>query len=349
MSFSPGPELLVNMEAQAQALCSRVQTSGMYLHEIEEFRFVKAAYAEAAQRAGVVQDLRSLTTPESRNLVRLVRRQDGDLAVLKLVGNTREPGEGRVLRIWHERGLPCVPPLACGEVSVSVGDKAGVVSFLLTSYLPYPTIPPVDGSTVDDRVSLLTELMVLLAPFHIPANELPEDLLGTARTWADRMHLHLRWAIPCLRRRGAREPYGWEATLNAASATGRRVLLHGDVSPSNVLDGGENGLILFDPPGALVGPPEADVGHMCTHLGGADHAARLVEEACALDRRLERDRVAFFAGVDLLLWAGYVAGSHESPHVSASEREADARISTLLEGATDLMHPAVTSATPGKR
>lgn len=347
MQFSADPQLIASVEAQGHALSNRVKASGMYTHELEEFEFVKASYPEVAQGVGIVLDIRSLTTPESRNLVRLVRRAGGELAVLKLVGNTREPGEGAVLRTWYEQGLPCVSPLAWGEVRVSVGDRAGTVSYLLTDYLPYPTVPPVGSRTVADRASLLARFMTLLAPFHIPADELPEDVLTPARTWADRMHLHLRWAIPALRRRSAPEPHGWESTLLEASATGRRVLLHGDVSPSNVLDGGDNGLFLFDPPGALVGPPEADVGHMCSHLGGAAHAAQLVEEACRHDPRLERDQVAFFAGVDLLLWAGYVAASHMSPHVTGAGHQTDGGMSALLDLASDLMRPALPRATPG--
>ncbi len=111
-----------------------------------------------------------------------------------------------------------------------------------------------------------------------------------------------------------------------------------------MLDGGEHGLILFDPPGALIGPPEADIGHTCTHLGGARYAAQMVEEACAVDRRLEPDWVAFFAGVDILLWAGYVAASHASPHVFSAVHEADERSSALLETAKGLMRPALAGA-----
>jgi Ser/Thr protein kinase RdoA (MazF antagonist) len=344
MSFSLSTQLIADIEAQGRALRSRVQASGMYLHEVAEFALVKAAYVEIADRVGVVQDVRSLTTSESRNLVRLVRRQGGDMAVLKLAGNTREPGEGQVLSIWQDRGLPCVPPLAWGDVKVSVGAESGVVTYLLTRYLPYPTLAPVDDKSLNERVSLLKDLMALLRPFHLPAEQLPPDVLAAARTWADRMHLHLRWAIPRLRERGAPEPSQWETTLDMASLAGRRVLLHGDVSPSNVLDGGENGLILFDPPGALVGPPEADIGHMCTHLGGAAYVAHMVEEACAVDRRLAPDWVAFFAGVDMLLWAGYIAASHASPHVSSEGHEADRVYSVLLEAAKELMGPALASA-----
>ncbi len=168
MSFSLSSELHASIEAQDQALRSRVEASGMYLHEVAEFALVKAAYVEVADRMGVVQDLGSLTTPESRNLVRLVRRQGRDMAVLKLVGNTREPGEGRVLSIWQERGLPSVPPLAWGELNVSVGPESGVVTYLLTGYLPYSTVPPADGKSLNERMSLLKDLMALLAPFHLP-------------------------------------------------------------------------------------------------------------------------------------------------------------------------------------
>ena len=94
------------LDLQADLLAERVRHSGMYLHEPQEFDVARRIYPVLAERLGVVEDLGTLTTPESRNVVRKVRLADGSFGVLKVIGNTRELGEGEVLERWRSRGLP---------------------------------------------------------------------------------------------------------------------------------------------------------------------------------------------------------------------------------------------------
>jgi hypothetical protein len=113
-----GDRTVEDIEAQRMALLRRVKQSGLYLNEIEEFDVAVQAYYQIVSGLGVEQDIRSMATPESRNFIRLVRLKDGGLAVLKVIGNTREPGEGEVLAAWHKAGLPSVEPICWGYARV---------------------------------------------------------------------------------------------------------------------------------------------------------------------------------------------------------------------------------------
>lgn len=79
---------------------------------------------------------------------------------------------------------------------------------------------------------------------------------------------------------------------NLANAPGRRVLLHGDLHPRNVLDGGNRGLVAVDPR-ACVGDPAFDLIDW-VFSGGVDRttlvrrAERLADEAGADRARLWR-------------------------------------------------------------
>lgn len=348
MVYGEDPAFSASVRAQREALSARVLASGMYLHEVEEFELLTRVIGHVARLARVEQDLGSLTTPESRNLVRLVRRDDGSQAVLKLIGNDREPGEGPVLSFWHERGLPCARPLVWGNLPVQQRGCRGTVTYLLTEYLPCPSLPPADGRPARDRLAALEALTRLVDPFHVPIDELPADVLSAGRTWADRMLAHLRWTMPLVRARSLPEPDGWEEALGRLSWAEHPVLLHGDPSPGNVLDCGGR-LVLLDPPGAVLGPIEADVGHLCAHLGGQHHVEVLLDWASRLDRRLDPDLMAFFAGVDFLLWSGYLIGSHSSPHLSAGSAAGDAAVTDMLGLAARLMLPATGPAAPWPR
>ena len=278
-----------DLEQQHAALRERVIQSGLYQNEIAEFTVARSGYPFIAARAGVVADLGSLTTGESRNIVRKVRLADGQLAVLKVVGHR-----------WAAKGLPCVRPLQWGY---------GQASWVLTGYLPLPSMP-----TAPDPAGRAADVRYLVG--FIRAFHLSEAAVPTTRTWRDQLDLHLRWTLPLTRGRGLTEPPDWEAKLAAA---GGDTLLHGDPAGSNVLVTDQGSLVLIDPPGAIRGPREADAGQIASHVGcghdgdPADKAAEviaLVEEAAAADRSLDPRLVALFAGLNLLVWSGYFLARH---------------------------------------
>jgi hypothetical protein len=292
-----------DLEQQHTALRERVTQSGLYQNEIAEFSVARAEYPRIAARAGVVADLGSLTTYESRNIVRKVRLADGRLAVLKVMGHQREPGEGEVLAAWTAKGLPCVRPLKWGY---------GRASWLLTRYLPLPTMPTAPDPA--GRAADVRHLVVFIRTFHLSG-----AAVRVTRTWRDQLDVHLRWTLPITRGCGLTEPADWEAKLAAA---GGGTLLHGDPAGSNVLVTGDGSFVLLDPPGAIRGLREADAGQIASHVGcghvgdPADKAAEvvaLVEEAAAADRSLDPRLVALFAGLNLLVWSGYFLALHGHP------------------------------------
>ena len=293
-----------DLERQHAALRERVALSGLYQNEIAEFSVARAEYPEIAARAGVVADLGSLTTHESRNIVRKVRLADGRLAVLKVMGHRRELGEGEVLAAWTAKGLPCVRPLNWGYRRAS---------WLLTEYVPLPGMPA--AADPAGRAADVRRLVGFIRAFHLSGATVP-----AARAWRDQLDTHLRWTLPLTRGRGLTEPADWDAKLAAA---GGGTLLHGDPAGSNVLvvEGGGS-FVLLDPPGAIRGPREADAGQIASHIGcghagnPADKAAEviaLVEGAAAADRSLDPRLVALFAGLNLLVWSGYFLARHGHP------------------------------------
>ncbi len=297
-----------DLEQQHAALRERVTHSGLYRNEIAEFSVARAQYSLIAARVGVVADLGSLTTEESRNIVRKVRLADGGLAVLKVMGHRRERGEGDVLAAWRAKGLPCVRPLAWG---------CARTNWVLTEYLPLPAM-----RTAADRAGRAADvrrLVRFIRAFHLSGAAVEET-----QTWRDRLDGHLRWTLPLTRGQRLAEPADWEAKLAAA---GGSTLLHGDPAGSNVLVRGDGSLVLLDPPGAILGRREADAGQIasqvgCAHSGDpADKAAEvvaLVDEAAAADKSLDPRLVALFAGLNLLVWAGYFLAGHE--HLATDDK-----------------------------
>ena len=141
---------------------------------------------------------------------------------------------------------------------------------------------------------------------------------GCARTWVDRVGAHLRWTLPLIRREQLAEPPGWQDKLEAACARDRR-LLHGDASGANALVLDDGSLVLLDPPGAISGPREADVGHIVSYVAcvGSRTAEEKVTEidpllraACEAAPSLDPAAIGLFAGVNLLTWAGYFLAGH---------------------------------------
>lgn len=325
MSASSRDPVEADLDRQAEALRTRVRASGLYTHEVPEFEIARRVHRRIAAKLHL-EDLGTLTTPESRNIVRKVRQPDGSTAVLKVIGNMREPGEAEALREWARFGLPCVRPLRWGDVPASPGEAASA-SYLLTEYIDRPTLVVEDGCPPARRAEIVQRLTSAIAPFHAAAARPPER----SRTWAARVGEHLRWTLPLVRREKLAEPPGWADKLTEASATQRR-LLHGDVGGANALVMADESLVLLDPPGAIIGPPEADVGHIVAYVACAgSHAAGektacigpLLDVACATTPSLDPKTVALFAAVDLITWAGYFLSGHENRFAGSTGRQAD--------------------------
>ena len=292
-----------DIEAQRIALRGRVEQSGLYLNEIDEFDAAVQAYSHIAGRVGIAEDIRNLTTPESRNLVRQVRLDDASLAVLKITGSTREPGEGELLAAWYRAGLPTVQPISWGHVRVA-GSEVRTASYVMTRFVESRLLP--EPRTLAERKERVTQLVSLVRPFHEA-----HIRVSRARRWSDRTNQHLRWTLPLLREHALAEPEQWAEKLGRLSQDGR-VVIHGDPAGSNVLDTG-HGLVLIDPPGALVALPEADIAQICCQVGGVEAAVELIGLVSGRDPALDPSAIAGFAGLNFLVWGGYLLAQHPNP------------------------------------
>jgi Ser/Thr protein kinase RdoA (MazF antagonist) len=330
--LSPSTE--AELAEQSRALNERVAASGLYTHEPEEFETAICAYRRLAERLHVASEVRNLATSEGRNIVRLVVMADGSAAVLKVIGNGREPGEGEVLQGWRSRGLSCANPLDWGYDTLSVRGSKRTASFILTGYIEGVPLAHRTSDSLADKEQQLQELLDFIGPFHSSTIN-----VSTARSWLERMQLHLRWTVPLVRTAGLREPEHWREKLSILSDRGRTII-HGDPAGANVLRT-PSGLVLLDPPGALMASREADVAQICSQVGGATLASHMIAKACDLDRTLHPEAVACFAGINILVWAGYLLVGHDNPDVAADRsQEKDrqmAEATKYLSVASDLV------------
>ncbi|MGH3159160.1 MAG: phosphotransferase [Streptosporangiaceae bacterium] len=321
--MSPGLPAAVEaaLTRQAEALGKRVRESGLYTHEIGEFRVARRVHRWIAPALGLT-DLGTLTTPESRNIVRKVCQPDGSVAVLKVIGNLREPGEGDALHAWSTHSLPCVRPLRWSEVPAGADGGSPVASYLLTEHIDRPVLAVPDAAPLTERQMITRRLTECVSQFHAAELPVPE----CARSWTARVGVHLHWTLPLVRRAGLAEPANWADKLTKASARGN-VLLHGDAAGANVLVLGDGSLVLLDPPGAIRGPREADIGHIVSYVacvGSSTAEAKvssiepLLRVACDAAPWLDPAAVALFAGMDLITWAGYFLAGHANRNAGSS-------------------------------
>ena len=315
------PDVEADLARQEAALTDRIRRSGLYTHEVQEFGVARQVHRRVALELGLT-DLGTLTTPESRNIVRKVQRPDDSTAVLKVMGNLREPGAAEALRSWSGCGLPCVRLLQWGDVPLVPGAGLPAATYLLTVYIDRPVLAVRDGASLAERTGITRRLTKCVSAFHMAPVMVPDD----ARTWVDRIGEHLHWTLPLIRRERLAEPHGWQDKLAAASRRDSR-LLHGDVSGGNALVLRDGSLVLLDPPGAICGPREADIGHIVSYVAcvGSRTAEEkvadidpLLHAACEAVPSLDPTAVALFAGVNLLTWAGYFLVGHVNRNAGSS-------------------------------
>lgn len=272
------------------------------------------------------RELGRLGTSESRNIVRRVRLVDDTEAVIKVIGNTREPGEGALLAAWHELGLPCLEPLDWGYIRVGEDGLSGVATYLMTRFVEGE---PVRTDSLDDnqRRTLTLELVDFIAPFH-RANA----RVATVRTWRARLDQHLRQVLPAIDRSGLPQPAAWSEKLSWISGMGT-VTVHGDPAGPNVLRT-DRGLVLMDPPGALRAVPEADLAQICFQTSNRDLTVlELIDLVCRRDRTVNPAFLCFFVAMNLLIVAGYLLTDHYNPDADASRSTQR----SSLEAAEDAM------------
>ena len=318
------PETEAQLAHQRRMLSARVRASGLYTHEPAEFEIAIRAYRRLIDRLAIESDEKSLATPESRNVVRLVTMADGTAAALKVMGHGREPGEGEVLHGWRQHGLPCANPLKWGYERLPGQGTRRIASFILTTYIEGEPLTHKESDSLEEKDRQLEELIEFIQPFHSADVSVP-----AGRSWSDRMWLHLKWTVPKITAAGFPEPEGWREKLQILSNRGR-IVIHGDPAGANVLRT-PSGLILLDPPGALIASREADIAQICAQVGGATLAPRMIAKACDLDPTLHPEALACLAGINILVWAGYLLVNHDNPDIAKDRISAHDRY--MAEGA----------------
>ena len=244
----------------------------------------------------------------SMSVVVRCRLADGRRAVLKASPDrTRLAFEAAALGAWQTPHTPAVialderlgallmeaiepgTPLVASSAYPAVESIAELLSSLHGSRPPRPSYP-----TVEDHVRYLFDSSVRLYAWHPDVSAVvPPELYERGRTLARRLAQH---DLPT-------------------------VLLHGDLTPSNLLDGGTRGLVAIDPAPCL-GDAAFDAVDLI--LWQADDLATI---------QARTERLAAVAGMEttrVLAWCSAFA-SMNALELASQERTPSARIEALLE------------------
>jgi streptomycin 6-kinase len=231
-------------------------------------------------------ELDALIPRGSMSAVARCRVRDGPAAVLKLSPDReRLAAEARVLAAWDTPHVPAV-----------LEEDEGVGALLLEAVEPGTALDEARGYPPIER---LGELMRSLHAGGVPASHRPVAARVAYLFDSGRKHYE---RAPQLVELVPKEVYerGRDLALRLAEDAPTEVLLHGDLTPVNVLDGGaERGLVAVDP-APCVGDPAFDA---------VDLVLWRVEDAAALAARA--DRLAAAMGADpqrLLAWCAAFAG-----------------------------------------
>ena len=265
-------------------------------------------------------ELGSLIPRGHMSVVIQCRTADGSPAVLKVCPDReRLANEAAALRRWHTAHVPAV--LAA---DVSVGALLIEAIIPGTMFLDSPTFP------VPDLAKLLTALHTAGTPDPAYA-PLKRRIAYLFDAWARHRQQQpelIEVVSPELFEQGRRLASG------LAERPSPKVLLHGDLTAVNVLDGGEQrGLVAIDPAPCL-GDPAFDAIDLVlgpgqpANLWHADDVDAITARAVALAPAI---------GVDasrLLDWCIAFAGMTASELASESNNS-DVRIRTLLALATN--------------
>jgi streptomycin 6-kinase len=245
----------------------------------------------------------------SMSVVFRCQMADGRRAVLKATPDrTRLAFEAAALAAWHTIHTPAVialdarlgallmeaiqpgTPLVVSSAYPAVESIAKLLSSLHRSHLPRPSYP-----AVEEHVRYLFESSVRLYEWHPRVSAVvPPELYERGRTLARRLARH---DLPT-------------------------VLLHGDLTPSNILDGGaERGLVAIDPAPCL-GDAAFDAVDLI--LWQADDLATIHARA---------ERLAAGTGLEMrrvLAWCSAFAGM-SALEIASQGSAPSARIEALLK------------------
>jgi hypothetical protein len=285
-------DLAETLERQIIAVDRRVRLGGdVYAEETEEIR-VAARHAQALRtELGLGRLVGSLTpaTGKPQVLLAFASEVHGPV-VLKVYGTTRQ-GEAASQRFWVANGVRSVPILDSGDTPVS---------WLLMERIPDAPLWPDDADLQTRRRSLTRELAAIMMEAHACGEPDPASTHGLVRSWLR----HLTIIVNVLHRHGYDVPPRWADVVRSAGVQGRRVLLHADLTVSNLIRDRRDGrLRIFDASGTI-GPAAFDAARWCARTGGASAAEELLDDWLAVAHYIDRAQSRALLGVELLMQAG---------------------------------------------
>jgi streptomycin 6-kinase len=235
----------------------------------------------------------SIEAPIARGSVSVVfrcRTVDGRGAVLKATPDRgRLALEASALAAWHTEHAPAL---------IAYDDERGAL--LLEAIEPGVALVETDGAPATDRVADLVR--------SLHESPFAEDAFPTLARRVDALFdssLVLYERRPGLTAIVSRESYarGRGLATSLAHDDVGIVLLHGDLTPSNILDGGRRGLVAIDP-APCAGDPAFDAVDLV--LWRAEDAATVetraarLADACGWDARRLLAWCIAFAGMNAL-------------------------------------------------
>jgi streptomycin 6-kinase len=273
-------------------------------------RYGSAIDARLDELPAVLEDLAERWSVEwdtviqqgSMSVVIRCRTADGRPAVLKVSPEReRVAGEAAALAGWRTPHVPAV---------LAVDERVGAL--MVEAIEPGTPLAEAAGYPTTERLcSLLTSLHAagVPDPCYRPVADRVASLFDSSRTLYERKPELVELVSPELYERSR------ERALQLAADTSSTVLLHGDITPVNVLDGGEErGLVAIDPAPCLGDPAFDAIDLVLWRAEDADtiaaHAAALAPAAGADPGRL-LDWCAVFAGIAALEIAEGPGGSQQ--------------------------------------
>jgi streptomycin 6-kinase len=134
-----------------------------------------------------------------------------------------------------------------------------------------PGTPLAEPPPLDDVTALLGSLHIAAAPSDPPVTEHIDHLFESSRRLYELEPSLAEVVAPSLYERS------WSYALALAADAPETVLLHGDLTPANVLEGGERGLVAIDP-SPCAGDPAFDAVDLV--FFGTGHAEGRVLDWC---------------------------------------------------------------------
>lgn len=283
-------QLLSVLTEGVRAVDKRVAEVHAYTHESLEVRAAASEVSRLQARLGLGDFLGSKTPIKGKPQFLLVFAYTGrastDTCLLKVYGRQR-PAEAALQAHWNAVRVPTPTVYEAGNAPVS---------WLLLEDVPAGPVSP------EGRVDVLQHTRQLARIVRHAYLRSPKKLAG-ARPLGQAVWPHLHAVVATLRRHGYAVPAQWTDSAQASYASGRQLILHGDLYPGNLLQGSD-GMLLVDSCG-YVGDPSFDAARWSARVSGPDcGAAEILSTWLEADHELDATLAYRMLAAEVLMQAG---------------------------------------------